>query len=1489
MGTPVDAKELVRFEILVGGDSVAANAIKSISGATLQTFDATKAASFGLNSSEVGNWKLFSVLGTKDGATYKVNNASIDLDQYFDGTISYKTRAVAIEPTTGQEGSASAVVDGTSAGSFTITPTVADNTYSVQLRDLDGNAIRSISLDEGGRSDYFTVAGTTFDPDESISVAFADTDYFTIEQNQNDAAQFRLFHKVSGVPTAVSDLTLTPSVTLNDSGTSATYAASASSLAVVVNEIASTPILSSTAALATVINDGQAGLNIALPTRTNAGDDALLYRLEGVPVWLTPSAGTLISTTGSGATALSVYQFDSSIDLNSLSWSATRSYVASDTAVNLSWKAIHVETSNMRTAESTAVPITLTLKPVAAPPEIIGPSSFAIDEGGFVALNQYSIRVPGFETSVINSSVSATVTLGAGATLEFSRAGSPVSAIGTVIGLTTTELASAKVLAFDENYYSDTFDPEKPPLSFTISATQTLGNSSATVITPRQASIALENVPENVEVVLSSTLTSASIAEGASFTIPAGGQVLGQVTGEAVSLSLKVNKAISLNELSGGTVTKLTALSIDGNFATYRIDETKFEGGDYQLVAPSGTLPGNYLVEINAQSVVSATGKAGVIDSASFTLAVTPVADIPIISVSRTALNLLEDTSASFDVMAYSPDATEQVRVYLQLVDASGAAVTGDVAQNVALALASTTGATLTPSAPGQWELLTPVGSKASIPITLTPPDNFANLIGTTGSNAVFDGLALKVSGRSELTFNSSTVSSDTIFASNIALNVTPIADGYTLSQGTFDALIAQLVPGSLSNTDPFALNKSAVTNLVNGLQSTQIDSDGSEFPGLSIKVPTAWNLTYSATTGIDVSFVQSTGTYTFKAATDLTPEAAYSALDSLLNSISLTPPGGVGSLTGTNAPSFSVFTYEKLTPTITKVSATSGVTIARVEQVLTETDTAISATGSLIIVDSAGVLLTTGIASLEVSAVSKSGASSGLTLTDGQLIGLLSTNLNSGATYNFTSGNTTFDYLANGQSINLTYTVLAKDANGALLGTRKLILSVAGTNDVPVLTATDVAGAITEGSGVLSDTGSIAFADLDLTDRPTATVMATKSVAAVRADGSTTLTLTADQQAAIEAAFSITPATGNTNNGTIAWTYSIAEGALNFLAKDEQVTAVFTVTLTDSNGGTVTQPVTVTITGTNDAPTLTATDVAGAITEGSVLSDTGSIAFADLDLTDRPTATEATKSVVAVRADKSTALTLTNDQQAAIEAAFSIAPATGNTNNGTINWTYSIAEGALDFLAKDEQVTAVFTVTLIDSNGGTVTQDVTVTITGSNDAPTLTATDVAGAITEGSVLSDTGSIAFADLDLTDRPTATEATKSVVAVRADKSTALTLTNDQQAAIEAAFSIAPATGNTNNGTINWTYSIAEGALDFLAKDEQVTAVFTVTLTDSNGGTVTQDVTVTITGTNDAPTLTATDVAGAITEGSGVLSDTGSIAFADLDLTDRPTAT
>ena len=70
--------------------------------------------------------------------------------------------------------------------------------------------------------------------------------------------------------------------------------------------------------------------------------------------------------------------------------------------------------------------------------------------------------------------------------------------------------------------------------------------------------------------------------------------------------------------------------------------------------------------------------------------------------------------------------------------------------------------------------------------------------------------------------------------------------------------------------------------------------------------------------------------------------------------------------------------------------------------------------------------------------------------------------------------------------------------------------------------------------------------------------------------------------------------------------------------------------------------------------------------------------------------------------------------------------------------------------------VTVVFTITVDDGNGGTDTQNVTIDITGSNDAPVITPVDVTGSITEGGTLSETGSITFTDLDLTDLPTATE-------------------------------------------------------------------------------------------------------------------------------------
>ena len=56
------------------------------------------------------------------------------------------------------------------------------------------------------------------------------------------------------------------------------------------------------------------------------------------------------------------------------------------------------------------------------------------------------------------------------------------------------------------------------------------------------------------------------------------------------------------------------------------------------------------------------------------------------------------------------------------------------------------------------------------------------------------------------------------------------------------------------------------------------------------------------------------------------------------------------------------------------------------------------------------------------------------------------------------------------------------------------------------------------------------------------------------------------------------------TEPGTVGWTYTVANAAVQYLANSETATESFTVTIDDGQGGTVDQLVTVTVTGTNDA-----------------------------------------------------------------------------------------------------------------------------------------------------------------------------------------------------------------------------------------------------------------------------------------------------------------
>ncbi|WP_445262667.1 VCBS domain-containing protein [Pseudomonas sp. EL_65y_Pfl2_R96] len=327
--------------------------------------------------------------------------------------------------------------------------------------------------------------------------------------------------------------------------------------------------------------------------------------------------------------------------------------------------------------------------------------------------------------------------------------------------------------------------------------------------------------------------------------------------------------------------------------------------------------------------------------------------------------------------------------------------------------------------------------------------------------------------------------------------------------------------------------------------------------------------------------------------------------------------------------------------------------------------------------------------------------------------------------------------------------------------------------------------------------------------------------------------------------------------DSTGQWTYTLANGsdgvasAVQSLKAGESHDEVFSVQVSDGLGGVDTQLVTVTVSGSNDAPVLsfaTGND-AGNVQEDTTLSVSGQFSSADID----------------------------HDATASWSIAGSNTGTYGSIAvDSTGQWTYTLANGsdgiasAVQSLKAGESHDEVFSVQVSDGLGGVDTQLVTITVSGSNDAPVLsfaTGNDT-GAVQEDSSLSVSGQFSSADIDH--------------------------------AATATWSIA----GSNTGTYGsiavdssgqWTYTLANGsdgiasAVQSLKAGESHNEVFSVQVSDGLGGVDTQLVTVTVTGSNDQPTLTIADTTGAMNEGDGTatLSDSGALSFADVDNTDAVT--
>ncbi|MDF9892403.1 UNVERIFIED_ORG: VCBS repeat-containing protein [Pseudomonas vranovensis] len=433
---------------------------------------------------------------------------------------------------------------------------------------------------------------------------------------------------------------------------------------------------------------------------------------------------------------------------------------------------------------------------------------------------------------------------------------------------------------------------------------------------------------------------------------------------------------------------------------------------------------------------------------------------------------------------------------------------------------------------------------------------------------------------------------------------------------------------------------------------------------------------------------------------------------------------------------------------------------------------------------------------------------------------------------------------LAAGGTLTDSFTYAIRLGNGTLSWATAQV-QFAGVNDAVTISIGAQSGTVTEEGATtlsptdsLNTTGTIAFNDVDLSDTHTASFVA--------AGGNTTALGNFVLAPVSEAA--------NAANGTVNWTYTLNNAAAQHLAQGQTATETYVVTLNDGHGSTTTRDVTITITGTNDQVQITSGVQAGDAKEDSGdYAASGSITFTDVDLID-------THSVSVTPGASGYLGTFTTNP---------LSDSTG-TGSGSLGWNFAVNNSALQFLGQGQSVTQTYNVVIGDG----AVQTVSITITGTNDQPTLTIVDSTGAMNEGNgtaTLSDSGALSFADLDNADTVTVSQTANNDIVWSAG-----VLNAGVASALVTGFSV-----DQNS----WDYSSNQN-LDFLGAGETIAFSYAVVATDDSGAanaaSSTQTVTITITGTNDAPVLsfaTGND-AGAVQEDT-TLSVSGQFSSADID--------
>ncbi|MBP6497059.1 MAG: VCBS domain-containing protein, partial [Campylobacteraceae bacterium] len=488
----------------------------------------------------------------------------------------------------------------------------------------------------------------------------------------------------------------------------------------------------------------------------------------------------------------------------------------------------------------------------------------------------------------------------------------------------------------------------------------------------------------------------------------------------------------------------------------------------------------------------------------------------------------------------------------------------------------------------------------------------------------------------------------------------------------------------------------------------------------------------------------------------------------------------------------------------------------------------------------------------------------------DKEFIGIPSIELNSQTGEYTLTGD--FNALAVGESVTVTFSYYAVDssstqANGESKTSeiKTVTMTITGTNDAPVLSGT-TSGEATEAGNL--DDGSVVPA-----------VSATGTLVATDADHNATQTWSIDGDGVGTYGIFSIDANGN-------WTYTVdstAGSAADKLKEGQSVTEQFTVIVTDDQGATDTQVVTITVRGTNDVPVAVA-DV-NSVTEagnGNFVGDIdmgspialGNLLANDSDV-DNGSDIDVSKilSVGTSQSDTTPGWLFGNLD---VQGSYGILVV--NKETGLYAYALNNANGSVNALNEGDTLTDTFTYTVQDNNGAITTSTLTITINGTNDAPVISGKTFGMATEAGNY--DNGIV----------KEATVATGTLIANDVDNDSVTWSIQGSATKTYGSLSI--------DADGHWTYTINDttgSAADKLAEGQVRYETFTIIASDNNPinpKTDMQEVTITIKGTNDSPVITNASSAllgtvveaGSNDDGSsvaGIATISGQLSASDVD--------